>query len=136
MAFATISGTVDYAKSGGKGYTIIEAWKTRDGGDAKRRWAIWFDEASTLIVGDTVNLNGVLSGKIGEPWTDRDGQERPGVIEYTLNKVTHAKKSADVNTAADLPGTRQTEQTWHAAVTPTATEEPWAAAPAGEELPF
>jgi hypothetical protein len=86
MAFANIQGTVDYAKRGGKGYTVIESWKVQDK-DYKRRWAVWFDQETPLEVGQQVSLTGVLSTKIGDPWEDREGQTRPGGVEHTINKA-------------------------------------------------
>ena len=102
MAFASITGTVDYVKNGGKGFTVIEAWKTSSGEDAKRRWAVWFDEPTSLTVGDTVSLNGVLGGKVGEVWTDKQGAERPGGVEWSLNKATHAKARQEQAPAATV----------------------------------
>lgn len=87
MAFASITGTVDYAKRGNKGFTVIESWQAQ-GKDIKRRWNVWFEQETQLEIGQQVSLSGILSTKIGEPWTDREGATRPGGVEHTLNKAT------------------------------------------------
>ncbi|PPG34511.1 hypothetical protein [Rathayibacter sp. AY2B9] len=128
MAFANITGTVDYAKRGGKGYTVIEAWQAQ-GKDMKRRWAVWFDEETPLTVGQQVSLSGVLSTKIGEPWTDREGATRPGGVEHTINKARFRDhKDAPAATAPSRPVAASVNQ-WEAdAFAPAATDT--------AELPF
>lgn len=85
MAFATVEGTVDFIKNGGKGFTVIESW-TSQGRESKRRWAVWFEDQTTLELGSTVKLTGILGGKIGDPWT-KDGVEHPGGVEWAINKA-------------------------------------------------
>lgn len=107
MAFASITGTVDYAKRGGKGYTIIESWQAQ-GMDIKRRWSIWFEEETPLEIGQQVSLTGVLSTKVGEPWEDREGQTRPGGVEHTLNKTKFRESKGQPKQTVQ----RQAEQPW------------------------
>lgn len=102
MAFVTVSGTVDYAKRGGKGYAVIEAWRAQ-GKDFKRSWSIWFDQETTLTVGQPVTITGVFSAKIGDPWEDREGQTRTGGIQYTINKTKLRDSPAPASPAAPTP---------------------------------
>ena len=86
MAFVQVEGRVDFAKRGGKGYTVVEEWEVQ-GQARKRRWAVWFETETALEVGTVVKLSGVLGTKVGDPWTDREGVERPGGVEHSLNRA-------------------------------------------------
>lgn len=129
MAFATIEGTVDYAKRGGKGFTVVESWEVR-GETFKRRWNVWFKEETTLEIGSSVKLTGNLGGKVGDPWQDREGQTRPGGVEWTLNNATFVQGGAQQGQGGDRTPNAGAGDTW-----PTATPQ---AAPGGfgQDEPF
>lgn len=131
MAFATIEGTVDYAKRGGKGFTVVESWEVR-GETFKRRWNVWFKEETTLEIGSSVKLTGNLGGKVGEPWQDREGQTRPGGVEWSLNNATHVGGGQQGQGGAQSSNTRA-DDGW-------ATSTPQVGAQAvsgyGSETPF
>ena len=127
MAFVTIEGRVDFVKRGGKGYTVIESWESR-GDTHSRRWAVWFKDETPMDVGVPVKLTGVLGGKVGDPWTDREGQERPGGVEWTLNNARFVQDRT-AGGAQDGQGGPQTPNT--GAGDPWATPTPQSGAQAG-----
>lgn len=53
--------------------------RDQDGG---QQWTIWTDHRPGI--GDTVTVRGKASGKVGKPYTGRDGIERTGV-DLSLN---------------------------------------------------
>ena len=122
MAFATITGVVDYAKRGGKGYTVIKSWQVQ-GQDRKRRWAVWFEEETPLELQSTVTLSGVLGTKVGDEWDNQQGEKRPGGVEHTLNKARFVKgKDPELANSSPRGAQGQPQQ-----------GEPWAqSAPQGE----
>ena len=75
--------TVTRLNKTGNGVKVTES--NESGGKTyKTRFTVWFDEPSGLREGDIVSLSGFLGGKVGDPWTGDDGQERRSV-EYSIN---------------------------------------------------
>ena len=67
----------------GYGVKVVEEWESR-GKSGKTQYTVWFTESHGLSEGDRVSLSGFLGAKIGEPWTDRDGNTRTSV-ELSVN---------------------------------------------------
>lgn len=67
----------------GNGIKVLE--ENESGGKTyKTYFSVWFKEPHGLSEGDKVSLSGFLGAKIGDPWTDRDGNERTSV-ELSVN---------------------------------------------------
>lgn len=67
----------------GNGVKVLE--ENESGGKTyKTYYSVWFKEPHGLSEGDKVSLSGFLGAKIGDPWTDRDGNERQSV-ELSVN---------------------------------------------------
>jgi len=70
----------------GFGVQVQEPEKQSNGRTFKGdRFTIWFTDPHGLSEGDTVSLSGFLSAKVGEAWTDREGNERHSV-ELSVNQ--------------------------------------------------
>jgi hypothetical protein len=67
----------------GNGVKVLEE-STSNGKTYKTYFSVWFTESHGLSEGDRVSLSGFLGAKIGEPWTDRDGNTRTSV-ELSVN---------------------------------------------------
>lgn len=78
----------------------------------KTQYTLWFTQPHGLSEGDVVSVSGFLGAKVGDPWTDRDGNERTSV-ELSVNNPKLDGFPA--------PAVR--------------VEEPWAATPS-TEVPF
>ena len=105
MAKITVDGEVQYAKAGGKGYTILEKVRnTSSGVDFKVYWNVWFDLPTDLAVGDKVEVRGRYSSVI-EDFKTRDGSDKKTVKrtinsallvgDPTLSRVSHEATSYD-----------------------------------------
>jgi hypothetical protein len=69
--------------SRGHGVQVVEKWESK-GKTGQTRFTVWFDSEHGLSVGDKIDVSGFLSAKVGEPWTDREGQQRTSV-ELSVN---------------------------------------------------
>lgn len=69
--------------SRGHGVQVVEKWESK-GKTGQQRYTVWFDSEHGLSVGDVIDVSGMLGAKVGEPWTDRDGQQRTSV-ELSVN---------------------------------------------------
>ena len=67
----------------GHGVQVVEKWESK-GKTGQTRFTVWFDAEHGLSVGDVVDVSGFLGAKVGEPWTDRDGNARTSV-ELSVN---------------------------------------------------
>lgn len=67
----------------GHGVQVVEKWE-QAGKERSQRFTVWFDAEHGLSVGDKIDVSGLLGAKIGEPWTDREGQQRQSV-ELSVN---------------------------------------------------
>lgn len=76
---------VEKAFSGGRGYAVSENFKKGDGSDGSSRWVVWFDQATTLAEGSTVDVSGLHSDKIKE-FTNDSGEQKI-YVERTLNSA-------------------------------------------------
>jgi len=69
--------------SRGHGVQVVEKWESK-GKTGQTRFTVWFDAPHGLTVGDKIDVSGFLGAKVGEPWTDREGQQRTSV-ELSVN---------------------------------------------------
>ena len=69
--------------SRGHGVQVVEKWESK-GKTGQQRYTVWFDAEHGLSVGDVIDVSGMLGAKVGEPWTDREGQQRTSV-ELSVN---------------------------------------------------
>lgn len=69
--------------SRGHGVQVVEKWESK-GKTGQTRFTVWFDAPHGLEVGQKIDVSGFLAAKVGEPWTDRDGNQRTSV-ELSLN---------------------------------------------------
>ena len=77
--------TVTRVNRTGYGVQVTEPEKQSNGRTYKGdRYTIWFTQPSGLTEGDKVSISGFLATKVGEPWTDRDGNQRTSV-ELSVN---------------------------------------------------
>lgn len=74
---------VSRVNSRGHGVQVVEKWESK-GKTGQTRFTVWFDSEHGLSVGDKIDVSGFLGAKVGEPWTDRDGNQRTSV-ELSLN---------------------------------------------------
>ena len=74
---------VTRVNSRGYGVQVVEKWESK-GKTGQTRFTVWFDAEHGLSVGDKIDVSGLLGAKIGEPWTDREGQQRTSV-ELSVN---------------------------------------------------
>ena len=86
MAIVSLKeATVTRVNRSGFGVQVKEADREQGGKTFKGdRYTVWFKEAHGLIEGDIVSVSGFLASKVGEPWTDREGNERRSV-ELSVN---------------------------------------------------
>lgn len=84
MAIVSLKG-VEVARVNQKGYgvQVVEKWESK-GKAGQTRFTVWFEGEHGLAVGDVIDVSGFLGAKIGEPWTDRDGNPRTSV-ELSVN---------------------------------------------------
>ncbi|RZU64913.1 hypothetical protein EV379_1224 [Microterricola gilva] len=75
--------TVTRLNNSGNGVKVVEENESA-GKVYKTSYTLWFKEPSGLSVGDVVSVSGLLSAKVGDPWTGDDGQERRSV-DLSLN---------------------------------------------------
>lgn len=89
--------------SRGHGVQVVEKWESK-GKTGQTRFTVWFDSEHGLSVGDKIDVSGLLGAKVGEPWTDRDGNQRTSV-ELSLNSPRigseKAAQSAPQQSAGD-----------------------------------
>lgn len=84
MAIVSLKGVeVARVNSRGHGVQVVEKWESK-GKTGQTRFTVWFDAEHGLAVGDLIDVSGLLGAKIGEPWTDRDGNARTSV-ELSVN---------------------------------------------------
>ena len=77
--------TVTRVNRNGFGVQVQEPEKQSNGRTFKGdRFTVWFTSEHGLSEGDKVSLSGFLAAKVGEPWTDRDGNQRTSV-ELSVN---------------------------------------------------
>lgn len=110
MAIVKIQdATVTRVHRSGYGIQVQEPEKQSDGKTFKgARFTVWFKDAHGLAEGDKVSVSGFLAAKVGEPWTDRDGNERTTVelsvnmprIESSTQPATPAPATDDERRAA------------------------------------
>jgi hypothetical protein len=100
--------------SRGHGVQVVEKWESK-GASGQTRFTVWFDSEHGLSVGDKIDVSGFLGAKVGEPWTDRDGNQRTSV-ELSLNSPRIGSEKAvqgqPVQSAGDswnTPGTYSDE---------------------------
>lgn len=76
---------VEVSRVNQKGYGVQVVEKSHaQGKDFTTRWTVWFSQPHGLSVGDVVSLSGFHGDKVGEPWTDKDGNQRVSV-ERSIN---------------------------------------------------
>lgn len=101
---------VTVTRVNGKGFGLkVREANERDGKTYKTDFTCWFKEPSGLNVGDVVSLSGLLSAKVGDPWTGDDGQVRHSV-ELSLNspRITQPQgESTQGANAAPAPAQSQ-----------------------------
>lgn len=79
----------------GNGVTVVE-----QSGKYKTYWAVFFEEPSGLIVGDTVSLSGFLSVKV----SDKTREDGTPFLDYALNKPrVQGDADAKATSAVDRP---------------------------------
>ena len=84
MAIVSLKGVeVARVNSKGHGVQVVEKWE-KGGKTGQTRFTVWFESEHGLSVGDRIDVSGLLGAKIGEPWTDRDGNPRTSV-ELSVN---------------------------------------------------
>lgn len=109
MAEITIKdATVTRVNSRGFGVQVKEADRESGGKTFKGdKFTLWFTSPSGLSEGDTVSVKGFLAAKVGEPWTDRERNERRSV-ELSVNNPRvegwPAKGAARVDSWDAAPG--------------------------------
>jgi hypothetical protein len=86
MAFVQIKdATVTRVNRAGFGVQVKEPDRESGGKTFKGdRFTVWFTAPHGLTEGDMVSVSGFLAAKMGEPWTDREGNERRSV-ELSVN---------------------------------------------------
>lgn len=85
MAFVTVKATVERVFFEGKGFALIEEYKTKDGETRVNRFTAWFDQAPNLKEQQTAVFTGILSTKL-EEFEGRDGQKKQKVA-VSINKA-------------------------------------------------
>ncbi|KRC52141.1 hypothetical protein ASE16_03575 [Leifsonia sp. Root227] len=84
MAIVKIKdATVTRVNSKGYGVKVTESNES-NGKRYKTQYTLWFKEPHGLSEGDVVSVDGFLGAKVGEPWEDRDGNQRVSV-ELSVN---------------------------------------------------
>ena len=86
----------------GNGFGVKEE-NTSNGKTYKTFWTVWSKEPHGFRVGQTINVSGFLSSKVGEPKTGTDGVERR-YVELSINSPRFDEQQTHA-TASDPPPT-------------------------------
>ena len=86
--------------SRGHGVQVVEKWESK-GKTGQQRYTVWFDGEHGLSVGDVIDVSGMLGAKVGEPWTDREGQQRTSVELSVNSPRIGSSPAAPVGPAVD-----------------------------------
>jgi len=112
----------------GHGVKVLEESRTGDK-TYKTYFSVWFKEPHGLSEGDKVSLSGFLGAKIGDPWTDREGNERTSV-ELSVNSPRLSESPAIAQAAG---------AEWAAGIATPTPAASWETSPASgytDETPF
>ena len=73
MSEVLVHGVVGRVFFDGKGASIEERYKSKNGDDRVQRWSCWFQTPHGLVPGDQVSVRGLLSAKVDE-FTNQQGE--------------------------------------------------------------
>jgi hypothetical protein len=72
MAIIKVKGTVTKVFWEAKGLIVTESYKAKSGDTVEKQFTVWLKSPTTLDVGDTVQVEGLMSVEI-EAWINQDG---------------------------------------------------------------
>ena len=75
MAIIKVKGTVTKVFWEAKGLIVTESYTTRAGDTIDKQFTVWLKQPTTLDIGDTVQVEGLMSVDI-EPWLNQDGSPK------------------------------------------------------------
>jgi hypothetical protein len=75
MAIIKVKGTVTKVFWEAKGLIVTESYTTRAGDTVDKQFTVWLKQPTTLNIGDTVQVEGLMSVEI-EPWLNQDGTQK------------------------------------------------------------
>ena len=75
MAIIKVKGTISRVFYEGKGIEVVESYETKTGDTINKRYTVWLKQPTTLDIGDTVQVEGLMSVEI-EPWLNQDGSPK------------------------------------------------------------
>lgn len=73
MSEVLVHGVVGRVFFDGKGASVEERYKSKNGDDRVQRWSCWFQLPHGLVQGDQVSVRGLLSAKVDE-FTNQQGE--------------------------------------------------------------
>lgn len=85
MSEVIVSGVVGRIFFDGKGASVEERYKSKNGDERVQRWSCWFATPHGLSAGDQVLVRGLLGAKVGE-WTNQSG-ELKRFVELSINNA-------------------------------------------------
>jgi hypothetical protein len=86
MALIKVKGEVTGLVFGNKGIQIAESDKTKEGETRQTRFTAWVDEATSLQVGQKVEVEGLLNASIGN-YKNKEGEDKT-VVNLSINFAT------------------------------------------------
>lgn len=90
MGEVLVSGVVGRIFFDGKGASVEERYKSKNGDDRVQRWSCWFQTPHGLNVGDAVLVRGLLGAKV-EEYTNNQGELK----RYVGLSINNAVASPD-----------------------------------------
>jgi hypothetical protein len=75
MAIIKVKGAITKIFWESKGLIVTESYTARSGDTVEKQFTVWLKQPTTLEVGDTVQVEGLMSVEI-EAWVNQDGSPK------------------------------------------------------------
>jgi len=93
MAMIEVKGIVNKVFYNDTAVELVESFKTKDGNTVKRYYSVWLGDKTSLTMGQTIQVRGLLSAKIDE-YKNKDGEPAQKLAMSINNPVVTTDNSA------------------------------------------